>query len=1021
MLKFGPSWFEKTWKELPAPTRAPEDKRIDYKAGDDWSRRNTMAGLIDGVPFGPNRNILEFWNAGKVEKCKMFFHDYPYWIQDNLHNDCEDAVLWVSALWKALMDANNSVMINFANSSGLSRCAIRLLKIGLTNKLWLKLGSNDYMPYYLSSILGSLVVSGNGPSVSNRLLAEGILDVMVPILKGAFTIMEVHLAGRCLAHMTMESTKVSLALIRYPTAIESVANMSSTCFDRFLSHLVVDPGRQMPYHESVITRGQASFKSGRPKLFGRITQLKTSCINVLSHCARASCLVGTHKDAKLMVQPGILDVFIESLFDNVSSHRQATMIMFGRLISSIELNPKLLELVILKYKLHKYLLVSHITPLRTEEQMGSPMLYGVRQTEGMPRLPMGTLPTIYTPTQVWAPAFYCVCSRYPKLHKVLWDDGGMLQMLLPLVFFGQPQFPMPTTSAIGNKDFKLVNDDWTIEKYEYYLPHLFTYAAEAIVRICQNPDVYDNNESARYAVKIAKQMLSSARYFEPLNNVGAGSACWTAKDKHLNPQAKIFAKDRKKKVSKDERKQLVKEFKEQRLESRKEWKLGTELEKKEDYQGAETKYLNALFLAPVVTFGGPTADRATFMTSLARLRCDKLSMKDMNGTERHKWRKTCLWTVSSAIEALGAFNAEILGLDEYMKKGKKRVAQRLELLCRRINLTIEIFCIDLKSSNNWAKRLKHLGKDTRGVADYPKNKEKMNVWSNLIFGFKRKFCQQYLSGRKPLSSMEKDYYDLINKDYQKYFRNIDYVAERTIDGCRNLDPKNVFLILLQSDVEKLFRITFFDDILDNSPTREEEPLKFDRNGIPINISEEDVAENKRLSKSLDARLDKLIEDFIPQLKAIHGGIVPYFSDLAKATSLMLNPYFGSLVHIGENFFCERASFRAFMKNYEEDEGTDVGDLSYYGVGFDTREDRSIHTWARTIYLGHMMSLEELGNATDPVYDDINSDDEEENTSCEFMDPTQAARRDGFRKYGWFEGSQRFDPYFLNFEDTIFDV
>ena len=139
------------------------------------------------------------------------------------------------------------------------------------------------------------------------------------------------------------------------------------------------------------------------------------------------------------------------------------------------------------------------------------------------------------------------------------------------------------------------------------------------------------------------------------------------------------------------KKQLVKEFKEQRLESRKEWKLGTELEKKEDYQGAETKYLNALFLAPVVTFGGPTADRATFMTSLARLRCDKLSMKDMNGTERHKWRKTCLWTVSSAIEALGAFNAEILGLDEYMKKGKKRVAQRLELLCRRINLTIEIF------------------------------------------------------------------------------------------------------------------------------------------------------------------------------------------------------------------------------------------------------------------------------------------------------------------------------------------
>ena len=63
-----------------------------------------------------------------------------------------------------------------------------------------------------------------------------------------------------------------------------------------------------------------------------------------------------------------------------------------------------------------------------------------------------------------------------------------------------------------------------------------------------------------------------------------------------------------------------------------------------------------------------TADRATFITSLARLRCDKLynTSQDKDEQRLHE----CLWTVSAAIESLGAFNAETLGQIEYESVGK---------------------------------------------------------------------------------------------------------------------------------------------------------------------------------------------------------------------------------------------------------------------------------------------------------------------------------------------------------------
>ena len=139
--------------------------------------------------------------------------------------------------------------------------------------------------------------------------------------------------------------------------------------------------------------------------------------------------------------------------------------------------------------------------------------------------------------------------------------------------------------------------------------HYVTYAAEVIVRICCSPNIHNHSESARYAVKLSKQMLSSARSYEPLNNISKVNS-WIKNDEDLNPVDLEFAVDRKTTVPKDERTKLEKEFKDQRLASRNEWKLGTELEKKETTWAPE-KYLNSLLACPVVSFGGSTSDRTT--------------------------------------------------------------------------------------------------------------------------------------------------------------------------------------------------------------------------------------------------------------------------------------------------------------------------------------------------------------------------------------------------------------------------
>ena len=355
-----------------------------------------------------------------------------------------------------------------------------------------------------------------------------------------------------------------------------------------------------------------------------------------------------------------------------------------------------------------------------------------------------------------------------------------------------------------------------------------------------------------------------------------------------------------------------------------------------------------------------------------------------------------MWAVSAAIESLGAFNAETLGQIEYESVAKKHVLRRLEFHSRRINLLVEIFKDKLKPGNNWSKKLKSMARELRRTGDYPEDNEADAQWSSFAFPSKQRFLSNV---SRPL--LEKKYYELVTKEYQRYFRSITYVAEREFSGCRKLEPENVYLLLLQSDVEKLFRYVQIWDLDDNVKLS---PIEKDDTGKPI-VTEKDLAEFEHAVNEHGKRLDKLVEDYIPQLKDIECGNVPSFKNLAKTTSLMLNSHFGALLHIGENFFVLRASSRAFLKRAAMDNKlTDDSPLVYHGVGLKTREDRSIHTWARAIYLFHMLSLEALGDAdkgTMPAFfhreqRDYNSDDDEYNVDLMLDNDEANPRRKGFQ-------------------------
>ena len=149
---------------------------------------------------------------------------------------------------------------------------------------------------------------------------------------------------------------------------------------------------------------------------GRAILISSSCIAIISCCAKAAESVGSLQDQKMFVQPGILDAFVERLFENLASERQTTVVTLGRIISSIQLNQELVEMVILKYKLHKYILASSIKPIRTEAQMKPGELFAGMK---LPPCPQGPYHTLFSISNMGACILFYLFSIPKPLRNAL--------------------------------------------------------------------------------------------------------------------------------------------------------------------------------------------------------------------------------------------------------------------------------------------------------------------------------------------------------------------------------------------------------------------------------------------------------------------------------------------------------------------------------------------------------------------------------------------------------------------------
>ena len=86
-----------------------------------------------------------------------------YFVADNIGSfEDHDAVLWISHIWRMLKAMDDSSRVTFMISCGLT-LLYPAFKIGIGRRKIGFHGSNDFLSKYLCSILGSLVLQGDGP------------------------------------------------------------------------------------------------------------------------------------------------------------------------------------------------------------------------------------------------------------------------------------------------------------------------------------------------------------------------------------------------------------------------------------------------------------------------------------------------------------------------------------------------------------------------------------------------------------------------------------------------------------------------------------------------------------------------------------------------------------------------------------------------------------------------------------------------------------------------------------------
>jgi hypothetical protein len=254
----------------------------------------------------------------RKHRLRSFFlgcpHDRSY-----LGEGDDDDEQWTCAMWKiagnlsGLPAGEGLKQTKWWHQTGITRCAIELLR-RQTDAQYLEHGRNRYAVYYLAAILGSLVHNYQPIRDRLRMVDEGALDVLVPLLNGSCTWAEARIASRAVGHLlecdydqygeTMQlgdAGAIRLAQTALDVgAVAALAHVASTLDDMVVTQNLIHPARAGSLHRDQFNVDRDT--SDRVKYVAKIHDGRRFAISALGRMAKASW---SCSDSSKLAAPGV--------------------------------------------------------------------------------------------------------------------------------------------------------------------------------------------------------------------------------------------------------------------------------------------------------------------------------------------------------------------------------------------------------------------------------------------------------------------------------------------------------------------------------------------------------------------------------------------------------------------------------------------------------------------------------------------------------------------------------------------
>ncbi|XP_027346454.1 uncharacterized protein LOC113858156 [Abrus precatorius] len=233
--------------------------------------------LLPSMPSCTNRScffciLSETVPSVRRAKIAQYFKQMP-------RKEDQEHILVLSGLWKIAMTKPNNPEFPFL---GIFTCMAKLIRKGVSDRIWLLRHQNIYIPYYAAHIIGSYTM--NKTKFAKKAVKSLVVEPLVKLLQGKITWIEQRVALRALGHLASHKATFEAVKEYESEIIEAAMNITSTCLNKVYENFVgVKESQRLEYHRNLLTRGFGGLELENRKAEEWASQLQCWSLYLL-HC-----------------------------------------------------------------------------------------------------------------------------------------------------------------------------------------------------------------------------------------------------------------------------------------------------------------------------------------------------------------------------------------------------------------------------------------------------------------------------------------------------------------------------------------------------------------------------------------------------------------------------------------------------------------------------------------------------------------------------------------------------------------